>query len=790
MAEIRRNILKRPNVTFSWALAIGLGWFAALSAFSLSAGGSYVNGWFAEPINFWIRDVLGQSVKPSPQLKLLVIDDKTFAKWEESWALPIDRWAVLLKGIDARKPKGIFIDHLWSKVVDPDGRIDDAIAILKGRSAPIVVGAKASPSNWQSVGHPLEMSDDDFSLAARTDSETVGEGLALQDVSLKDYSAYQFFGPSPALKEAIDHVGHILFAEGGRVEPILKRDFATIMPHMFLHAADEWSLARDHLIVDGRPVYFDSDGMTPINFFKPSFDIYTNKTVVPLGNLLTKASQGLAFNEINPGDTVLILPLFFTGSTDFKWTPYGSIPAGFVPAALINSVLLKNWLRPVGFDRPLIFAGIALGIFVAWYTGPVSFWLAVWVLAACAFSLVMAAFSYLGWQINWLIPGLGYVAGSLTVYAKKIRTGEEKIRALRQALEGSIGDEGLAEALRKPEQVNLDAQELIVTVMFVDIVGFSLVSENMLPRTAFEALKTLLDAIAKTIHEFGGRVDKTLGDGMLCYFGYDIATNQVVSDHPEKALRAAVKIQEDNIQRLLAKFPESQSLMPLRVGLNTSPCFAGNLGSGSRIDFTIIGNGVNFAKRLEGACETNRIMMSKTTYDLVKDLDFVHGSTVRREIKIKHHDVRFEAYELDPVVLNPQFQSLIEKLQKKKSLSASRHAVRVSAGDEAAIRIECGKGPGRLRDFSLTGLSIVLPAQLETATLLEFKLSTPDRSLESAIEINGLKNLIGEVRWSFSEGANFVHGISLTRMDKEEKRFLYESLQDYMRAHVQAGIAS
>jgi class 3 adenylate cyclase len=789
VTQSRKNVLNRPNVTKLWSTLVAIAMGAVFSGINMSGIGRYLDEWLAERVDFQIRDLLGQTPTISPRLKILVLDDPTFANLGD-WVMPIEQWAILLEAIDARKPQAIFIDEVWSKVVDPNHLLEESLKILSKRTTPIIVGAKALPDLGQVMPFSLDFDWRDFSLAKRANPELAGVANPLQDVRLKDYSHFLFAGPSPDLSRAVDHAGHILYEGGGRVEPLLKRDFATIVPHAFLYTAKDWNLNRDSLTIDGEIVHLDSDGMIPINFLNPGPELYKNGTILSLGNFIRRARLGQPLERINAGDMVIILPLFFTGSTDFKWTPYGSIPAGFIPASLINSVLEKQWLRPFGNQMLLVVCAVTLGIFTAVWSGAVTFWISFATTGLLLFCAVVILFSFMSVQISWFVPGLAYLASALTVYAKKIRTGEEKIWALRQALEGSIASDGLTEILKNPEQVQFEPRPVIVSLMFVDIVGFSKVSEAMTPQAAFDSLKVQLDLISRVIHEFGGRIDRTLGDGMLCYFGFNTATNGTTIDHSEKAVGAALKIQEDNILRLMAKGRHSLSPLPLRIGVHTAECVSGNLGSGHRIDFTVIGNGVNLAKRLEDACEPNRVLISKMTFDLVRGLQIVKDSVVRRDVKIKHHAELMEAYDLDPSARNPSFQSFIRQSRVHKEDAANRDTHRIVIREGVEIRVKCSIGEGRLKDFSLSGFSLALPLLLEKNAVVEFSLYTLDSRLTDLLESKGLKNLVGEVRWAFSEGNDHVHGLSINGLDSTQQRILYELLHNYLFEHSPRGIAS
>jgi class 3 adenylate cyclase len=95
----------------------------------------------------------------------------------------------------------------------------------------------------------------------------------------------------------------------------------------------------------------------------------------------------------------------------------------------------------------------------------------------------------------------------------------------------------------------------------------------MMPRMAFDNLKSILNQITTVIHNYGGVVDKTLGDGLLCYFGYRIESDETDTDHPERAVRCAVEIQKLFLENAVAAARSAAPIYPLRIGVNTTSCY-------------------------------------------------------------------------------------------------------------------------------------------------------------------------------------------------------------------------
>ena len=119
------------------------------------------------------------------------------------------------------------------------------------------------------------------------------------------------------------------------------------------------------------------------------------------------------------------------------------------------------------------------------------------------------------------------------------------------------------------------------------IVGFAKASETQSPREAFSSLQELLVVLAKTVHSFGGIVDKSLGDGLLCYFGFYCEGMEWIGDHADRAIECARQIQLDNVQRMVMAERHGKPIYPLRIGINSAAVYIGDVGYSDRIDFTL-----------------------------------------------------------------------------------------------------------------------------------------------------------------------------------------------------------
>jgi len=164
----------------------------------------------------------------------------------------------------------------------------------------------------------------------------------------------------------------------------------------------------------------------------------------------------------------------------------------------------------------------------------------------------------------------------------------------------------------------LQGDEVEVTLMFVDVRSFTTFAEHLRPIEVVGALNRLFERIVPLVHRHGGHVDKYAGDGLLAVFG---APRRCV-DHADRALRAALEISD-------AVRDEFGTTLSVGVGLNSGPVVAGNVGGAGRLEFSVIGDAVNIAARVESATRQTGDLVLLTGQTLAL-LDGDHGEFVAR----------------------------------------------------------------------------------------------------------------------------------------------------------------
>ncbi|UCG65085.1 MAG: FHA domain-containing protein [Deltaproteobacteria bacterium] len=192
---------------------------------------------------------------------------------------------------------------------------------------------------------------------------------------------------------------------------------------------------------------------------------------------------------------------------------------------------------------------------------------------------------------------------------------EEEI--LRSRLERFLSPQ-VAEMIATGSQETIDnvmePTELTATIVFTDIIAFTRLAEKIPPRETNMILNQYFSMVTDIIFRHDGTLDKYIGDGLMAVFGAPMERQ----DDAERAILAAKEMRE-KLAAMMAKKEGYKRKFDIRIGINTGRVVAGNIGSPRRMDYTVIGDPVNIASRLESIAKPNQILIGEETYEAIKN---------------------------------------------------------------------------------------------------------------------------------------------------------------------------
>jgi len=173
-------------------------------------------------------------------------------------------------------------------------------------------------------------------------------------------------------------------------------------------------------------------------------------------------------------------------------------------------------------------------------------------------------------------------------------------------------DPALADRLVRGDEDILGGASAVVTMLFTDIRGFTTLTEQLGPQATVSMLNEYFTLMVDCIQREGGMLDKFIGDAIMAAFGLP----QAGPDDADRAVRTAIAMIRSLDEWNSTRVADGKPPIGMGIGLNTDAVVAGNIGSPKRMDFTMIGDGVNLAARLESACKQyhTQILISDLTY--------------------------------------------------------------------------------------------------------------------------------------------------------------------------------
>jgi adenylate cyclase len=304
-----------------------------------------------------------------------------------------------------------------------------------------------------------------------------------------------------------------------------------------------------------------------------------------------------------------------TGIADAGQTPLDRYaPLILTHAALMNGLLTNTFYQRWSFWDVLALvcvigvlvghAAMAQSSIVLYVTGAVLF---VGLLALTGIELVHYT----------LLPLASVLTSVLVIFFGIVIALEVAITKdqafIRNTFAKYVSEKVVNELLQHPELLHLGGEERVVSVLFSDIANFTTLSEHLPPRALVGLLNNYLTEMTAIVLEQGGIIDKYIGDGIMAEFGAPIP----IPRHADQAVRAALYMQR-RMEELRPQWRQ-QGLPELRcrVGINTGTMVVGNIGSEQVFNYTVIGDPVNLAARLEGANKyyQTQVMISEFTHD-------------------------------------------------------------------------------------------------------------------------------------------------------------------------------
>ena len=341
---------------------------------------------------------------------------------------------------------------------------------------------------------------------------------------------------------------------------------------------------------------------------------------------------------------VMVAAYAVTGiATDEKKSPYGATFGIEHHANALNTILNQDFLYRLTTTENLIILlviAVLMGILLTRISIIFS------IIITGLFVICYTITSYLLFDFNSVVVTMaspilqtGLTFTLLITY--RVITEQKEKKYIRQTFSKFVSKSVVDVLLQDPDMVALGGEKKILTVLFSDIRGFTSISEKLTPEELVEHLNIYLQKMTDIVFDYDGTLDKYVGDEIMAFWGAPLPQE----DHALLACRASLRMMDD-LNRLNAMWREQEKPeLNIGIGLNSGDMVVGNMGSSSRMDYTLMGDNVNLGARLEGTNKVygTNIIISEFTYNLVKD------HVIAREldlIRVKGKELPVKIYEL------------------------------------------------------------------------------------------------------------------------------------------------
>lgn len=558
-------------------------------------------------LRFKMRDEI--SPKPSDEVVILAIDDQSMQTLQIRWPWPRSMYAKAIDRLSQAGARVIALDLVFSEVSEADRKKQDQLlgdAINRSRSW-IVLGSKFYQDSSQSVKRTgyMEALPDIDQTKAHVGFVNVWADEA--DGILRNASLLQRHQKKLYMAFTMKILSRYYKIETGGA--LRTRDSITYGP---LRMPVDY---LGHMLINFRGGQGSFQTFNFENVFGPAEGAKPG----PEGGI-DDAFPYLLEQKVFKDKIVLIGPTFLEAQ-DFQWTPYGRVPGVEIHANILDTIIKKRFLYQMPeWIKFLIF--LLLPLLIGQLTIKLKPIRGLFALVGLAVAyLLISIWMFISYRL--LVPVVNPLLVAAITYLMVVVyllvTEERHSRFIKGMFSRYVSPKVVEELVKDPNaELKLGGNKQVVTVLFSDIRGFTTLSEELTPEAVVEKLNEYFQTWTDIIFKHDGTVDKFIGDAVMAIFGAPMA-------HPDDAARAvrAAWDMREALEKLNERWKEQgRRTLNIGVGINTGEAIVGNMGSHQAMGYTVIGDTVNLASRLESKTKDLGafLLISETTYAAVKDL--------------------------------------------------------------------------------------------------------------------------------------------------------------------------
>jgi len=494
----------------------------------------------------------------------------------------------------------------------------------------------------------------------------------------------------------------LLLEAKGHVHPALA--LATVARYIRRPAVLDADATDEAVYGAGRAIPLIDNGRMLINFLGPPSSPERGGAfaILPFVDLLNGS-----FSPDIVRDKIVLLGLTILGVDEFA-TPTTAETRMWgveVQANIVDTILGQRFLAPnsASVTNLLVCAAALIGTWLAALLRPIR--AAMGLLGLLLLYLLVGGILFdRGTLLNLVYPPAALALGFAVSQVYRLLIEQAQQRTMRDIMARYLSPSVSQWVLNQPERLTLGGETRTMTAFFCDLRGFTTLSQAMEPQALVTLLNDYMSAMTEIVFRHDGVLDKYIGDEIMAFWNAPMDQ----SDHAARACAAAL----DMIQRLhelRAQWKERGSPeLDLGIGINTGPMVVGNMGSRNRLAYTVLGDAVNIASRLQGATKDygTRVLVGETTMKAAGE-SFMYRYLDRVQVK-----GRTEALTVYEVVsyrhqVDPEMEAMLKEYAKGIELYRAGQWTDAAALFDKILASHPGDGPSALylrrsREFAAT----------------------------------------------------------------------------------------
>ena len=379
-------------------------------------------------------------------------------------------------------------------------------------------------------------------------------------------------------------------------------------------------------------------------------------------------------------------------SHDIFTSPIGEVYGIEFLADTIYTLMNNAPIRPAGdFTEILVFAvlfiAFVLVTMIPKYENALFFLI---IALYVAFGFYMYVYHGIAFSMSYSLIACFLTTGIINLYLFMMERKQKGF--IKGAFSQYLSPTVIDQIVENPDMLQLGGEKREMTPFFSDIQGFSTISEGLTPEELVQLLNEYLTAMCDIVSSYHGTIDKFEGDAIIAFWGAPLE----LPDHATVACHAAIDMQKKNEEMRKTLREQNRPMLYTRIGMSSGSVVVGNMGSADRMDYTMMGDVVNLAARLEGVNKFYQTftMIPQSTYELAKDDIDTRQLDVIRVVGKKEPISVYEVLERKNQTSSEK-SGVVEKYLKALKLYEERNFADASKEFEKVLAIDPDDGPSQ-----------------------------------------------------------------------------------------------